>query len=271
MNDQNQNAIVIRDTADIEKLGEMFERSGMFGCSQQGQGVVLAMTCIMERMSPIRVNQLYHIIDGRLSMRADAMLAKYNERGGRHKIVEISATRAAALFTKDDNALEAEYTMAEAEAAGICFGRDGKLKSNWQKFPKDMLWARLVSGTIRKLDPGVNMGTYAPEEIQDFDDVPPVKNYTPPAPLKAAKQDSPAKASKPEVDPAPTQPKAEEATPEVMSGDPAIVPAGRLKGTPMKDLTEKNLQTILDVTHPAFTEAHKAEARRVLEGRKQAK
>jgi hypothetical protein len=260
-------AVAIRDVADIEKLGELFERSGMFGCSQQGQGVVLAMTCMMERMSPIRVNQTYHIIDGRLSMKADAMLAKFNERGGRHKILEVSASRAAAVFTKDDNVFEAEYTMAEAEAAGICYGRDNKLKANWQKFPKDMLWARLVSGTIRKLDPGVNMGTYAPEEIQDMDDVPTAKKYVPPEPAKAVKVES----VKPiKQEPAAPEKKPEVIQPEIVSVDPTIVPAGKLKGTPMTELTDKNLQTVIDVNHPAFTDAHKAEARRVLESRKQA-
>jgi hypothetical protein len=37
-----------------------------------------------------------HIIEGKPSMRADAMLAKFVERGGKYEIAERSATRAAA-------------------------------------------------------------------------------------------------------------------------------------------------------------------------------
>lgn len=242
-------ALAIRSAQDLAQIGKMFETSGMFGCSQEGQGVFLALTCVMTGKSPLEINQTYHIIDGKLSMRADAMLARFVERGGRFKIVERSKDRAAAVFSKDENTLEAEYRMADAQEAGICFQKDGKtLKSNWRQHPKQMLWARLISDSVRAVDPGVNMGVYTPEEVQDFDDRP-----TPPMSYPAPKAES-----------APTPvsaPKAEATVAEVMEVDPTRMPAGKLKGKLWNEISTKYLQLIVDSDHASLTDAHKAAAR----------
>lgn len=250
MSDGNM-ALAVRSTQELTALGAVFESSGMFGCTQAGQGTVLAMTCVMTGMSPMQVNQTYHIIEGKLSMRADAMLAKFSERGGKYKITERSKDRAAAVFVKGDNNLEAEYTMADARESGICFTKDGKtLKTNWSQHPKQMLWARLISDTVRALDPGVNMGMYTPEEVQDFDPAPAStrvqsrKASEPPAPMAA-----PADAPKPEP-----------VTPEVMDTDPGCMPVGRLKGKPWAEFTAQQLVKVINTDHPAITDAHKQAA-----------
>lgn len=272
----NENtALAIRSVADLEAVGEKFEQSGMFGCTQKGQGMVLAMTCFAEGISPIRFNQTYHIIDGRVTMRADAMLAKFIERGGRFTIRERSANRAAALFELDGNALEAEYTMADARDSGICFGKDGKsLKHNWARFPKQMLWARLISDTVRTLAPGVNMGAYTPEEVQDFDAVPPSRQAEPDAvqPIRARK--TKAAQAEPESEPAKQDPAAEPAAtpdpvePEVVKDeDFGVMPAGKHAGKPWSDFTADQLKSVLQSNHAAFAEGHKAAVRAELERR----
>lgn len=244
------NELAIRSVADLEAIGAKFEQSGMFGCSQQGQGLVLAMTCAMQGITPLEFNQTYHIIDGRVSMRADAMLAKFVERGGRFVIRERSTSRAAALFAKDGNEIEAEYTMDEARASGICLAKDGKsLKTNWAKFQKQMLWARLVSDSVRAIDPGVNMGTYTPEEVHDMDDAPTAKVVVP-DPIQRKRKAEPAP-----VEPTPTPAQAE--TPEVVSVDFNTMPAGMHKGKAWAEFNTKQLQSVLASDHPAFAEGHK--------------
>ena len=257
-------ALAVRSVADLEAVGEKFEQSGMFGCTQKGQGMVLAMTCIAEGISPIRFNQTYHIIDGRVTMRADAMLAKFIERGGKFTIRERTNERAAALFELDGNALEAEYTMDDARASGICMAKDGKsLKANWAKFAKQMLWARLTSDSVRTLAPGVNMGTYTPEEVQDFDAVPASRTAAPepaPAPIRTRKA-KPEAAVEAEPSPAPVQPE----EPEVLAPDFGTMPAGRHAGRAWSEFTEDQLKAVLASDHAAFAEGHKAAVRAELE------
>lgn len=272
----NENALAIRSTQELAAIGKLFEESGMFGCSQQGQGTVLAMSCVMMGKSPLEINQTYHIIDGKLSMRADAMLAKFLERGGRFRIEERSKDRAAATFFKDENELQADYTMADAREAGICFQRGGKtLKTNWRQHPKAMLWARLVSDSVRALDPGVNMGTYSPEEIQDFDDGDRVTRATPAAPIetKPRAKAAPKAEKKAEPDQAKPAPKPEpEAKPEPeVEGevvDPSVMPIGKYAGTPWTKFTEPQLKQVLAVTNrPEITDAHKAAVQVELDSR----
>ena len=257
-------ALAVRTVADMAIIGEQFEKSGMFGCSQQGQGLVLAMTCLAEGISPIRFGQTYHIIDGRVSMRADAMLAKFMERGGKFIIRERSTTRAAACFIKDGNELEAEYTMDEARASGICLAKDGKsLKTNWAKFPKQMLWARLVSDTVRALDPGVNMGTYTPEEVQDIDDTPTARVVVPEPIKRRAKT---AAEAAPAAEPAP----APAVEPEVVASDFGTMPAGIHQGKAWSEFTTAQLKTVLGSNHPAFADGHKDAVRAELANREAA-
>ncbi len=272
----NENTeLAIRSVADLEAIGEKFEQSGMFGCSQKGQGMVLAMTCMSEGISPIRFGQTYHIIDGRVTMRADAMLAKFIERGGRFNIRERTTTRAAALFVLDGNELDAEYTMEDARASGICLGKDGKsLKQNWARFPKQMLWARLISDSVRTLAPGVNMGTYTPEEVQDFDSVPPSRQaeteFDPPirtrkTKVAQAEPDAASAQQKPAAE-APAAP--EQVEPEVVKDqDFGVMPAGRHAGKPWSEFTADQLKAVLQSNHAAFTEVHKAAVRAELERR----
>jgi len=258
------NAITLtRGVTDIEAIGEHLEKSGLFGCSQKGQGFVLAMTCIQQNITPLEFGSTYHIIEGKVSMRSDAMLAKFVERGGRYKITERTATRAAATFLCGENNYPAEYTMKDAEAAGICFKSDGKtLKTNWAKYPKQMLWARLTSDTVRALDPGVCAGIYTPEEIQDFDGAASTSKVVVADPIikPLAKVDQ-APAPEPEV-------KSEAETPEVVSADYSKMPIGRLAGTSWTEFTDKQLETVCKADHVAITENHKAAAKLVLEGRK---
>ena len=277
-------SLQITDAESLIKVGELFDRCGMFGCSQQGQGLVLAMTCIQAGMTPLEFMQTYHIIEGKPAMRADAMLAKFVERGGKYTIEERSEKRAAATFTKENNTLKAEYTFAEAQRQGIIYGKDGKtVKTNWQKYPKQMLWARLVSDTVRALDPGVNMGTYTPEEVNDFDDAKTVRPVIPtpitgeqvrkeqpekPAPEPNGNQ--PAHACQAPAAAPVTAPTGKAVEPEVMNKNFDKVPCGKLTGKKWAELSDQQLAFATTWNHPAMTEQHKLEVRKEIEKRRPA-
>ncbi|MCX7689084.1 MAG: hypothetical protein N2045_14060, partial [Fimbriimonadales bacterium] len=61
--------------------------------------------------------------------------------------------------------------MEDAKRAGLI----GKAGGNWEKYPRAMLRARVVSEGVRTVFPGVIVGLYTPEEVRDFEPVPAIK------------------------------------------------------------------------------------------------
>ncbi len=163
-------AVPITCVADLAAVGQAIAQSGMFGVNNPGAGMVIAATCHAQGISLMEFVRTYHIVDGRPSMRSDAMLAEFRKRGGTCTIVENSVTRAAADFAFEGQVLHGVFTMDDARRTGDCLKSDGKtLKANWEKRPDDMLWARMVSRSVRRLSPEIVAGLYTPEEVQDFD------------------------------------------------------------------------------------------------------
>jgi len=152
----------------IEKMGEMIWASGMFGCVKPEQGMVLAMQCLAEGKAPLELAKTYHIIEGKLTMRADAMLGRYLTTGGKVKWLVRSDTEVRAIWSKDGNDVEIASTLEEFKNNGIALSAKGGLKDNWRKFPKQMLTARNVSEAVRLLAPQIISGIYTPEEVSDF-------------------------------------------------------------------------------------------------------
>jgi hypothetical protein len=152
----------------IEKMGEMIWASGMFGCVKPEQGMVLAMQCLAEGKAPLELAKTYHIIEGKLTMRADAMLGRYLTTGGKVKWITRSDTEVRAIWSKDGNDIEISSTLEEFKNNGIAMSAKGGLKDNWRKFPKQMLTARNVSEAVRLLAPQIISGIYTPEEVSDF-------------------------------------------------------------------------------------------------------
>lgn len=146
----------------IAKLGNSFHQSGMFGCTNESQGRVLALACFVKARDPFELMQEYHLIQGKLSMRADAMLAKFRERGGKCVWTNIGddGKEASARFEFEGQKMPLSFTIEEARQAQLI-----KKDSNWDKWPGPMLRARLISKAIRMLAPEVVAGCYTPEEI----------------------------------------------------------------------------------------------------------
>jgi hypothetical protein len=157
----------------IEKMGEWISKSGLFGCDKLEQGMVLAMTSYAERRPMTDICRRYHIVEGKLSMKAEAMLAEFNQRGGQHVWVKSDDKEAILSMTfgpyKD---FQVSYTIKDAERAELC-GPNGAQKKNqtkpgsWQKIPDAMLRARCSSKAVRMVCPEIVVGIYTPEELSD--------------------------------------------------------------------------------------------------------
>jgi len=160
------NEIQIYDKIDtvngVAQLGEWFAKSGMFGCTKVEQGNILALQCLAERKTPLDMARTYHIIEGKLSKRSDAILADYRKAGGKVKWIKFDDKEARAIFSFEDNEIEVYYTINDARKAGLI-----KPRSGWETHPADMLRSRLISKTVRMLAPETIAGQYTPEELQD--------------------------------------------------------------------------------------------------------
>ena len=156
----------------VERLGTMLAKSGMFGCDKIEQGQVLAMACLAEGRSPVDIMRENHIIEGKLSMRADAMHARFQADGGKIKWVRSDAEVCEAQFSHPKfGEVPIKVTREELDKAGITQGKNG-VKDNWRKFPRQMLRARCISEGIRMLHPAIVCGVYTPEEVGDFNSAP---------------------------------------------------------------------------------------------------
>lgn len=154
------------DTAEFAAaLGTWISKSGLFGCSNLEQGTLLALQCIVERKAPLDLAKLYHIIGGKLSLRADAMLGLYRERGGKVRWLQFDAKAASACWIYEGNEVVISYTREDATLAGLLPAKVGGM---WAKYPAEMLRARLISKSVRMLAPEVCAGVYTPEEVEDF-------------------------------------------------------------------------------------------------------
>lgn len=152
---------------DVEALAGYIVRSGMFGIQKEDQAISLMMLCQAEGLHPMQAVRRYHLIEGKPTMRADAMLAEFQARGGRVAWGERTNTIVSAVFSHPScGDVPVIWTIEDAKRAGLTG------KAVWQKFPRQMLAARVISEGIRAAMPGVNVGIYTPEEVIDFDAAP---------------------------------------------------------------------------------------------------
>lgn len=154
------------------QLGEAFAASGMFGCTKPAQGAILALQCLTSGLTPFEVTQTYHLLDGKLSMKADAMLGRFVAAGGKVIWGTRTSERVKARWIYRDNDLEMEVTMQELIASGVALSKGDQLKDNYRRHPRQMLTARLISEAVRLLAPDVVSGVYTPEEVSDFTPAP---------------------------------------------------------------------------------------------------
>ena len=150
----------------LEKAAEYVVKSGLFGVTRKEQAIALMLLAQAEGVHPMRAIQEYHIIQGKPSLRADAILARFQKAGGRVIWHELTDKKAKATFEHPlGGKVTIEWTIEMAKQAGLL----DKQGSNWKKYPRAMLRARTVSEGVRTVYPAATVGFYTPEEMQDMD------------------------------------------------------------------------------------------------------
>jgi hypothetical protein len=99
----------------LAAMAKMFYDSKMFGCNNIGQAYVLACACGGDPTRAIKLKQTYHIIGGNLTMRSDAMLAKFvSNPKNSYKLVSRTPEKAAIELKAGTSKQLFEITWAEA-------------------------------------------------------------------------------------------------------------------------------------------------------------
>lgn len=112
-----------------------------------------------------RAQRDYHVINGRPTLKADAMLARFQVAGGKVRWLEYSDKRVCGEFSHAAGGnIELDWTIDRAKTAGLL-----KPGSPWIAHPRAMLRARVISEAIRTVFPGVISGLYSPEEAVEID------------------------------------------------------------------------------------------------------
>jgi len=160
----------------ISLMAKAIAESKLFGIQTPAQALALGLLCQAEGRHPAEAARDYHIINGKPSLKSEAMLARFQQAGGKVDWHEYTHEAVSGTFSHPQGgSLKVSWTMQDATRAGLTGN------PTWKKFPRQMLKARCISEAVRGIFPGVLSGLYAPEEVGEFT---PVQATTEPEPLQ---------------------------------------------------------------------------------------
>jgi hypothetical protein len=163
MSNNTQLAQVNIPLSEMQEMAKIGVESNFYGF-KKSEALVLMLIAQSEGKHPATVFSQYHVIQGRPALKSDAMLARFQQAGGKvewhtHTNEKVSAT----FIHPQGGSLTVDWDMQRAKEAGLT-GKD-----NYKKFPRQMLRARVISEAVRAVYPGVLQGMYTPEEVGEFD------------------------------------------------------------------------------------------------------
>lgn len=182
---------------DVARMAKVVIEGGLFPhLKSPSQALTLMLIAQAEGLHPIDAVRRFDIVSGRPAMKAAAMQAEFQNRGGRVEFHERGEKACDATFTAwDGTFVRVRWDMARATKARLT-----EKPGPWQTFPAAMLHARCVSEGIRAVAPGISLGIYTPEEVQDMG---PINVGSSPAPVPMTEAVAPPPA-RPAIPPART-------------------------------------------------------------------
>lgn len=156
---------------DIHTMAVAVVKSGLFGMKTVEQATALMLIAQAEGYHPALAARDYHIIQGRPTLKAETMMARFQQQGGKVEWNVLTNEEVTATFSHPmGGTATITWNMEMAKAAKLAD------KDNWKGYPRAMMRARVVSEGIRTVFPGVVLGVYTPEETQDMPNPPQVKD-----------------------------------------------------------------------------------------------
>ncbi len=146
------------------KLAEAFADSSMFGFKSTSDALALMAIAEAEGRHPAIIARDYHIVLGRPTLKADAMLARFQSSGGTVRWIKLDETEAEGEFSHPrGGSITLKWTLEMAKKAGVL-----KQDSGWTKYPRAMLRARVSSEAIRAIYPEVICGSHTEDEVREI-------------------------------------------------------------------------------------------------------
>lgn len=159
--------------------------SQMFGTKSEYEAAIIVAMCFQENISFMQFKRDFHFYMGNITKKADAMLASFQADGGKKKIIQADENKVIIDFeingekyqgVADWEKLQHEpFTHANKDANGKFYAPNVPLvnrlvKDNYATPIKrgQMLFARCVSDSLRRIWPKACGGYYTPEEVGDF-------------------------------------------------------------------------------------------------------
>ena len=239
----------------LERMAEYVAQSRMLpGIDNKAQAMTLMLLSQAEGRHPLEAQQRYHMVKGRPSKKAEAMLADFIESGGNVEWHERSETRCDATFSHVSvkSPVRITWDLEMARKAQL-MGNDG-----WKKYPRAMLHARTASEGVRAVYPKACHGMYTPEEVGDmaedrFASLPQEEPRE--AKIVQIEQVKPPAAKPADV---PPPPKMIESVPEWMAK--RIKPLAGLAGVPFYDMDDDDVDLVIDACTKSYQQKQAAKS-----------
>lgn len=153
----------------IERYAPEMASSGLFAVKSKAAALAMMLKGMSLGLNPITSLSAFHIIEGRVEMKADMIVALIRTSGlcKEWTIVETTAAKCTIRAQRVDDAEPTThtYTIEDAKTAGLAG------KGTFLKYPRAMVRARCISELGRMLFPEVTMGVYVEGETTGDDAV----------------------------------------------------------------------------------------------------
>jgi len=150
---------------DVEKMANYIYLSKILGKDATiEQTVAIMLIAQAENRHPVSAAQDYHIIQGRPSLKAITVLARFQAAGGTVEWHELSDTMADATFSHPQGgSLRLSWDIERAKRAGY-YDRNPKYKTD----PRTMLRSRLVVEGVKAVYSRVLSGMATDADVEDM-------------------------------------------------------------------------------------------------------
>jgi hypothetical protein len=154
--------IKVRPFEETYKLAEMCVAGGMFGDIKVETMMTLMTIADARGIHPIEAGMRYHVIKGKASMSAQAMLAEFQAVGGTVEWVTHTSKICVGIYTHQKYAPKGfECTTKIEDYQHI--GTDP-----WKRYPERMLMNRNTANGVKAVAPGLALGMYETGEAEEI-------------------------------------------------------------------------------------------------------
>lgn len=155
-------AVAVVPFADMERMAITVAKSNLFGMKTPEQALALMCLAQAEGVHPMIAVRDYNIIDGKPSLKADTILARFMDSGGSVEWHCMTDQKCDATFAhpKAVKPVRLDWTIERAATAGLTN------KNNWRGYARAMLRSRTIAEGVRATYPAILVGKYTPEELE---------------------------------------------------------------------------------------------------------